>query len=100
VKSAGNLVQILRSGPKNGKVFQKGDLPFGNQAVWMFMFMFVINFWLEYLSSVCEGFSIVGRATLKMLRRKSKTQFVKQERNTQKRDFALLNYLKRSAPQQ
>jgi hypothetical protein len=28
---------------------------------------------------------IVGRATLKMLRRKSKTQFVKQERNTQLR---------------
>jgi hypothetical protein len=27
--------------------------------------------------------SIVGRATLKMLCRKSKTQFVKQERNTQ-----------------
>jgi hypothetical protein len=27
--------------------------------------------------------SIVGRATLKMLRRKSKTRFVKQERNTQ-----------------
>jgi hypothetical protein len=26
--------------------------------------------------------SIVGRATLKMLRRKSKTQFLKQERNT------------------
>jgi hypothetical protein len=34
-----------------------------------------------------------------MLRRKSKTQFVKQERNTQNA-IALLNYLKRIAPQQ
>ncbi len=42
---------------------------------------------------------IVGRATLKMLRRKSKTQFVKQERNTQN-TIALLNYLKPIAPQQ
>jgi hypothetical protein len=41
----------------------------------------------------------VGRATLKMLGRKSKTQFVKQERNTQNA-IALLNYLKRIAPQQ
>jgi hypothetical protein len=40
---------------------------------------------------------IVGCATLKMLRRKSKTQFVKQERNTQNA-IALLNYLKRIAP--
>ncbi len=40
-----------------------------------------------------------GRATLKMLRCKSKTQFVKQERNMQKA-IALLNYLKRTAPQQ
>jgi hypothetical protein len=37
---------------------------------------------------------IAGRATLKMLRRKSKTQFVKQECNTQN-VIALLNYLKR-----
>jgi hypothetical protein len=40
-----------------------------------------------------------GRATSKMLRRKSKMQFVNQERNTQNL-FALLNYLKRIAPQQ
>ncbi len=37
---------------------------------------------------------IVGRATLKMLRRKSKMLFVKQERNMQNA-IALLNYLKR-----
>jgi hypothetical protein len=42
---------------------------------------------------------IVGCATLKMLRRKSKTQLVKQERNTQNA-LELLNYLKRIAPQQ
>jgi hypothetical protein len=42
---------------------------------------------------------IVGRATLQMLCQKSKTQFVKQERNTQNA-IALLNYLKRIAPQQ
>jgi hypothetical protein len=42
---------------------------------------------------------IVGRATLKMLRRKSKTQFVKQEHNTQNA-IAVLNFLKRIAPQQ
>jgi hypothetical protein len=42
---------------------------------------------------------IVGRATLKMLRRKSKTQFVKQERNTQN-TITLLNYLKLIVPQQ
>jgi amino acid permease len=42
---------------------------------------------------------IVGRATLKMLRRKSKSQFVKQERTTQNA-IALLNNLKRIAPQQ
>jgi hypothetical protein len=41
----------------------------------------------------------VGRATLKMLRCKSKMQFVKQERNTQNA-IALLNYLKRIAPRQ
>jgi hypothetical protein len=43
--------------------------------------------------------SIVERATLKMLRRKSKTQFGNQERNTQNA-IALLNYLTRIAPQQ
>jgi hypothetical protein len=41
--------------------------------------------------------TIVGRATLKMLRRKSKTQLVKQERNTQNA-ITLWNYLKRIAP--
>jgi hypothetical protein len=46
-----------------------------------------------------ESILIVGRTTLKMLRRKSKTQFIKQERNTQKA-IALLNYLKRIALQQ
>jgi hypothetical protein len=49
--------------------------------------------------SISLSISIVGRATLKMLRRKSKTPFVKQERNTQNA-IALLNYLKRIAPQQ
>ncbi len=44
------------------------------------------------------GNVIVGRATLKMLRRKSKTQFVKQERNMQNA-MTLLNYLKRIALQ-
>jgi hypothetical protein len=44
---------------------------------------------------ICIG----GRATLKMLRLKSKTQFVKQERNTQNA-ITLLNYLKHIAPQQ
>jgi hypothetical protein len=39
------------------------------------------------------------RATLKMLRRKSKTEFVHQERNKQN-STALLNYLQRIAPQQ
>jgi hypothetical protein len=34
-----------------------------------------------------------------MLRRKHKTQFLKQERNTQN-TIALLTYLKRTAPQQ
>jgi hypothetical protein len=43
--------------------------------------------------------SIVGRATLKMWRRKLKMQFVKQERNTQNA-IAFLNYLKSNAPQQ
>jgi hypothetical protein len=43
--------------------------------------------------------SIVGRANLTKLRRKSKTQFVKQERNTQNA-IVLLNYLKRIGPQQ
>jgi hypothetical protein len=43
--------------------------------------------------------SIVGRANFKKLCRKSKTQFVKQEHNTQNA-IALLTYLKRIAPQQ
>jgi hypothetical protein len=43
--------------------------------------------------------AIGGRATFKMLHRKSKTQFVKQERNMQNA-IALLIYLKRIAPQQ
>jgi hypothetical protein len=43
--------------------------------------------------------SIVGRANFKKLRRKSKTQFVKQEHNTQNA-IALLTYLKRIALQQ
>jgi hypothetical protein len=43
--------------------------------------------------------TIVGRATLKMLRSKSKTQFVKQERNMQNA-ITLLKYLKRIVPQQ
>jgi hypothetical protein len=42
--------------------------------------------------------NVVGRATLKMLLRKSKTQFVKQERNMQNA-IVLLNYLKPIAPQ-
>jgi hypothetical protein len=42
---------------------------------------------------------IGGRATLKMLRHKSKTQFVKQERST-RNEIALLNHLKHIAPQQ
>ncbi len=45
------------------------------------------------------GPSIVGRANLKKLRRISKMQFVKQERNTQNA-IALLNYLKHIVPQQ
>jgi hypothetical protein len=44
---------------------------------------------------VCIG----GQATLKMLRNKSKTQFVKQERNPQNA-IMLLNYLKLIVPQQ
>jgi hypothetical protein len=44
---------------------------------------------------ICIG----GHATLKMLRLKSKTQFVKQERNTHNA-ITLLNYLKHIAPQQ
>jgi hypothetical protein len=40
----------------------------------------------------------VGRTSLKMLHHKSKTQFVKQERNTQN-EIALFNYLKRLALQ-
>jgi hypothetical protein len=41
----------------------------------------------------------LGAQPLKMLRCKNKTQFVKQERNTQNA-IALLNYLKHIAPQQ
>jgi hypothetical protein len=41
----------------------------------------------------------VGTQLLKMLRHKSKTQFVNLERNTQNA-IALLNYLKRIVPQQ
>jgi hypothetical protein len=44
-------------------------------------------------------YSTVGHATLKMLRRKSKTHLYKQERNTQNA-IALLNYLKRIVRQQ
>jgi hypothetical protein len=51
------------------------------------------------LKPECFQIGIVGRATLKMMRRKSKTQFVKQERNTQNVNV-LLNYLKCIAPQQ
>jgi hypothetical protein len=54
---------------------------------------------IPYLDDFCTAISIVGRATLKKLRRKSKTQFVKQECNTQNA-IALLNYLKHIAPQQ
>jgi hypothetical protein len=43
--------------------------------------------------------TIGERATLKMLDRKGKMQFVKQEHNTQNTN-ALLNYLKCIAPQQ
>jgi hypothetical protein len=50
--------------------------------------------------SVCMYIaSIVGRATLKMLRLKIKTQFIKHERNTQNA-IVLLIYLKRIVPQQ
>jgi hypothetical protein len=45
------------------------------------------------------SYTVVRRAILKMLRRKSKMQFVKQEHDTQNA-IALLNYLKRIAPQQ
>jgi hypothetical protein len=40
-----------------------------------------------------------GRVTLKILRRKSKTQFANRERHMQNA-IALLNYLKGIAPQQ
>jgi hypothetical protein len=53
---------------------------------------------IPYLDDFCTAISIVGRATLKKLLRKGKTQFVKQERNTQNA-IALLN-LKHIAPQQ
>jgi hypothetical protein len=51
------------------------------------------------LKPECFQIGIVGRATLKMLRRKSKTQLVKQGRNTQNVN-ALLNLLKLIAMQQ
>ncbi len=51
-----------------------------------------------FFSSTNYPFTIGGRATLWMLRRKSKTQFVKQERNMQNA-IALLNYLEHIAPQ-
>jgi hypothetical protein len=47
----------------------------------------------KYTCTIAKG----GRITLKMLRRKSKTQFVNQERNTQ-HAIERLNYLKRTAP--
>jgi hypothetical protein len=50
---------------------------------------------VHHVDSTARG----GRVTLKMLRRKSKTQFVKQERNVQNA-IALMNYLKHIAPQQ
>jgi hypothetical protein len=56
------------------------------------------TFLWELKGTVQRDLSIVGRATLKMLRRKSKMQFLKQERNTQNA-IALLNYLKCIAPQ-
>ncbi len=61
--------------------------------------LFIANKLVHPKKSKSIPVPIVGRATLKMLRRKSKTQFVKQERNTQN-TIALLNYLKRIAPQQ
>jgi hypothetical protein len=51
------------------------------------------------VSSVYYTGSKGGRATLKMLRRKSKTRFVNPERNLQDA-IALLNFLKHIAPQQ
>jgi hypothetical protein len=47
--------------------------------------------------SVQRKVSIGGCATLKMLRRKSKTQLANHERNTQNA-IALLNYLQRIVP--
>jgi hypothetical protein len=54
-----------------------------------------LNYFKNPYFIACQpnGTCIAGRATLKMLRRKSKTQFVKQERNTQN-GIALFNYLK------
>ncbi len=52
---------------------------------------------LEVLVHALSQTGIVGRATLKMLRRK--TQFVKPERHKQNA-IVLFNYLKRIAPQQ
>jgi hypothetical protein len=56
---------------------------------------FIGRYFIGYFTDT----TIVGRANLKKLRRKSKTQFVKQERSTEN-SIALLNYLKRIAPQQ
>jgi hypothetical protein len=42
-----------------------------------------LTFLRELKGTVQRDLSIVGHATLKMLRRKSKMQFLKQERNTQ-----------------
>jgi hypothetical protein len=57
----------------------------------------VIKTVVNFEGTVDRDFGIFGHANLKMLHSKSKTQFVKQERNTQKA-IALLNYLKRIAP--
>jgi hypothetical protein len=51
------------------------------------------------VTSTVGNFDKGERVTLKMLRRKSKTQLEHQDRNTQN-SIALLNYLKRIAPQQ
>ncbi len=50
---------------------------------------------VHHVDSTASG----GRVTLKMLRRESKPQFVKQERNMQN-VIAIMNYLKHIAPQQ
>jgi hypothetical protein len=53
----------------------------------------------QHLTTFKLATYIFWRATLKMLRSKSKTQFVKQRRNMQNA-IALFNYLKRIAQQQ